>query len=108
MATITSAQSGLWSQPSTWTGGVVPTGADRVEIYHTVTVQGTCGANYLIIYPGGGLIASSAFNVKTTIYIGTMFGYRRTTTPAPFCLDGVEILRLNGTPYTCIGNNGED
>ena len=107
MATITSAQSGLWSQTSTWTGGVVPTASDRVEIYHTVTVQGTCNVKNLFIYPGGGLITSPELNLETSLHIGRMIGYMRTTTPAPFRLDGVPILNSDGTPYTCLGNIGE-
>lgn len=37
MATITSAKAGLWSDPTTWTGGVLPAAGDQVDIGHTVT-----------------------------------------------------------------------
>jgi hypothetical protein len=37
--TITSAQSGPWSAPSTWVGGVAPTSGDRAVILHAVTVD---------------------------------------------------------------------
>lgn len=107
MATITSAQAGRWDQTTTWTGGVVPTSSDRVEIYHTVTVYGACYASCLIIYPGGGLITSPELNHEASLHIGQMIGYRRTLVPAPFRLDGVPILRSNGTPYTHLGNIGE-
>ena len=107
MATITSAQSGKWNQTSTWTGGVVPTAGDRVEVYHTITIEGTCRASYLIIYPGGGLINSPDLAISTSLYIGVMIGYDRTSTPAPFRLDGIPILWSNGKPYTVLGNIGE-
>lgn len=43
MATITSAQSGLASETSTWVGGVVPIDGDKViiESGHTVEIDGT-------------------------------------------------------------------
>lgn len=43
---INSTQSGLWSAPSTWAGGVVPTYTDDVTILngHTVTVDASSGA----------------------------------------------------------------
>lgn len=107
MATIKSAQSGKWNQTSTWIGGVVPTSGDRAEVYHTITIEGTCHASYLILYPGGGLINSPELANSTSLYIGVMIGYSRTSTPAPFRLDGIPILRSNGTPYTVLGNIGE-
>lgn len=43
MATITSAQSGLASSPSTWVGGIVPVDGDKVIVAqgHTVEIDGT-------------------------------------------------------------------
>ena len=39
MATIASSQAGDWSSTSTWSGGVIPTNADTVNISHNVLHQ---------------------------------------------------------------------
>jgi len=50
-AAITSAQSGNWTDGSTWVGGVPPTNADDVTIAagHTITVNTTAEANTLTL-----------------------------------------------------------
>jgi hypothetical protein len=59
---IDSAQSGLWSAPSTWVGGIVPTDTDNVTILsgHTVTVDASSGAQLLTIQQGATLTFSNA------------------------------------------------
>lgn len=46
MVTISAGASGNWSNPATWTGGIVPILGDRVLIGggFTVTVDGTFSA----------------------------------------------------------------
>jgi hypothetical protein len=59
---ITSARSGLWSDPGTWVGGVVPTATDDVVIAdtHTVTLDGV----YTVVNLS---IASSAILLSSTV-----------------------------------------
>lgn len=67
MATITSAQSGLWNTGSTWVGGVAPVTGDKVIVAaaHTVTVSGVCTGGddtSTGVTVNGGLVWSRAVN----------------------------------------------
>ena len=75
MATITTAKSGLWSDPTTWTGGVLPATGDQVEINHTITYdldnRNTIYAR-ININAGGALIHD---NTKKTTIVSTHYIY---------------------------------
>lgn len=105
MAQITSAQSGRWDQTSTWTGGVVPTENDDTLIYHTVEIYGTCKAETVTLFSGGGLITDLDSQPDTIPQLFTdSIVFRLDLAPAPFRLDGVEIKKLDGSPLAFIGN----
>ena len=72
---ITSAASGLWSNPATWTGGVVPTASDNVTIQntHTVTID-----------------SSNAFSV--TVALGGVLEFENTTARTLTVGDDVVIM----------------
>ena len=105
MAQITSAQSGRWDQTSTWIGGVVPTENDSALIYHTVEIYGTCKAEEVVLFSGGGLITDLNSQPDTIPQLFTdSIVFRLDLAPAPFRLDGVEIKMLDGSPLAFIGN----
>ena len=58
---IASANSGLWSNPATWLGGVVPSNPASacIETGHTVTLDGNTAVNNLRINQGGTLDLAS-------------------------------------------------
>jgi hypothetical protein len=53
-ATVRSAQSGPWSAPATWVGGVLPAANDIVRIAagHTVTIDDTAATAYTVAIDG--------------------------------------------------------
>ncbi len=61
---ITSAQSGNWSDGSTWTGGIIPQSSDDVTISngHNVTVNGNFSCQHLIL---NGYSTSTVFSVNS-------------------------------------------
>jgi len=70
-AQITSAASGTWNSGTTWTGGVVPTSSDDVEISnsHIVTVSTIQNCDDLTINSGGTLKLLTSSNLTTSQHI---------------------------------------
>ena len=95
MATITSAQSGDWNTASTWTGGVVPTSEDDVQIGHAVTVAANFQANTITVGATGSLTVSDSWNQSTSITgtFGKIEMVRVLNDNRTINLDGVSFAR---------------
>lgn len=67
-----SVQSGPWSNPSTWEGGIVPSQGARVliEKAHTVTIASVIVENMRTVRVDGGI--AFAINVDTQLTVDTM------------------------------------
>jgi hypothetical protein len=65
---ITAIASGLWSAPSTWSSGVVPTSNDNVTIQsgNTVTIDVAANA-YKLTIPSGGILQFEQTTARTLI-----------------------------------------
>lgn len=71
-ALITAAADGDWSATSTWTGGVVPTITDYVDIFsHHVSVSGTGGSAWRLIV--GSLADGSVTQTSGTLTLDDTF-----------------------------------
>lgn len=66
MAAVKSVQNGDWNTTSTWDTGTVPTSADTVYIYHTVTVAADFTANEIVI-KDGSLCTADTWGLTSSI-----------------------------------------
>lgn len=88
---ITSAQTGAWSLPSTWAGGVVPTVNDSVTIAvgHTVTIDLMTAVSSTAIIKGALMasrLVSSSWTLvggDVTVNAGGTLDYGNETSPLP-------------------------
>lgn len=91
MATFNSIQDGLWSETTTWEGGVVPNSNDaEVWIKHTVTIDGEYTARHIYLQ-GGSLLASLGGRNQPRSLTCGIIQYYGSMTPTTVRLDGVKI-----------------
>lgn len=91
MTYFNSIQNGLWSETSTWEGGVVPNSNDAdVWIKHTVTIDGEYTANHVYLQ-GGSLVADRGGRSQLRSLTCGIIQYQGSMTPTTVRLDGVKI-----------------
>jgi hypothetical protein len=108
MSTIQSAASGNWSDPGTWTGGVVPDSTDDVviDIGHTVTVDAVARCRDLSFADAAGRLG-----LQASLYIYGNFN-RFDTSVNPFYsgsnlwLAGAKLVFTGGADAQTITNLG--
>lgn len=109
MATISSTTSGNWGSPSTWAGGVVPALGDKVNILHTVTLDGTYSAGddtstAINIKSGGTLKASRSVSSQLTCRgnlireTGGIMDFGKSSDPIPASVTVRLILNDSASP----------
>ncbi len=68
-AIITSAADGDWTNPATWTGGLIPSCSDIAQISHKVVVNNTASVNNVSILSGGELTSDRDLTISNTFTI---------------------------------------
>ena len=100
-AQITSAANGDWASTSTWTGGVVPSASDAVEIDHAVTINGNVNREDLTtVNSGASLTVNGDLDVHGTYGDGIYVDGAGTFTinsGATLAIDDVGGITLSGT-----------
>lgn len=103
MATRTTAQDGVWSATTTWTGGVVPNNGDVAHLTHTVTMDIVTNSIASITISAGGNITQAnpslgdLIPTPITINIGAS-----TTLTGLITLSALDITAGTTTATNCI------
>ena len=89
MSTITTAQDGDWNTAATWTGGVVPTSSDTVQIKHAITIGANAEADVITIQEGS-LTSADSWDMSSKVTLTC------TKIELERLLDDDRIVRLDG------------
>ncbi len=95
--TITSAGSGVWSDGSTWVGGIVPSEGDDVVIEsgHSISLLLSVICNSMVVNGSSpsGLTSTNAVNITTTLTVNNTFF----TNTGPIIVNGLTTISTGAT-----------
>jgi len=96
---VQTVQSGPWSSPSTWQGGVVPTSNHIVRILqaHTVTIQNESAAAYTVSVDGK-LAFNPGVNTRNSAIAPPVTSCRRHPARCRYTLISATAVKASGVP----------
>lgn len=97
--TFTTASNGVWSSPSTWTGGIVPNCTDNVVINHQVNADVVVSLSDVTINTGGNLISDQVISVNGNLIMNgsAIYTHNNISDAATTIFNGSESISATST-----------
>ncbi len=97
--TFTTATNGLWSNPATWVGGLVPNCDDNVIVNHQLNADVIVSLDDVTINTGGNLISDQMVTVNGnfTLTGSAIYTHNNTADAATTIFNGTEAISATST-----------